>query len=70
MATDSFAENVKFCSLCGHSFDAHLLKGYGEMPLEGWMECPVEGCECHRTWSVDEASLPEMEEYKRDKGIE
>lgn len=63
-------DNTKDCAKCGHNFDNHLIKGYGEMPLEGWMECPVETCEYNMTWSIDEKARPEMEKHKREKGIE
>jgi hypothetical protein len=39
------------CPACGHPENPHRLCGYGEPPTEGWMECPVEGCACSRTWS-------------------
>ncbi len=63
-------ETEDLCKLCGHSFDNHLLIGHGEIPLEGWMECPVENCDCYRTWSMDENIRLQIEEYKREKGIE
>lgn len=50
------------CDICGHDFNTHLVKGYGEPPTEGWMECPVDGCECERTWSLDEESKKGIEE--------
>jgi hypothetical protein len=39
------------CRQCGHEFNHHQLKGYGEPPVEGWIECPIEGCRCHMTWA-------------------
>ena len=41
------------CAQCGHPFNPHRLSGYGDPPTEGWMECPVEGCGCRMTWSMD-----------------
>jgi ribosomal protein L32 len=41
------------CDQCGHLFNPHRLSGYGEHPTEGWTECPVMGCECRGTWSMD-----------------
>ena len=35
-------------------------------PTDGWISCPVEGCTCFGTWSVDEASRPEMERYRAE----
>ena len=61
--------NVADCDLCGHNFDDHLVKGYGELPLEGWMECPVSGCNCSMTWSVCKTKREEFEKYKDDKGL-
>jgi hypothetical protein len=43
----------QLCWQCGHLFNPHRLLGYGDLPTEGWMECPVEGCECRMTWSMD-----------------
>ena len=43
----------QICEQCGHLFNPHRLLGYGDPPTEGWMECPVEGCECRMTWSMD-----------------
>jgi hypothetical protein len=41
------------CDQCGHLYNPHRFCGYGEPPTEGWVECPVVGCECRGTWSVD-----------------
>ena len=43
----------QLCEQCGHLFNPHRLLGYGDPPTEGWMECPVEGCKCRMTWSMD-----------------
>jgi len=45
-------EAADFCKQCGHPFAPHRVLGYGQPPTEGWMECPVEGCDCHMTWSM------------------
>lgn len=42
----------ELCSQCGHLFNPHRLLGYGDPPTEGWMEGPVEGCECRMTWDM------------------
>jgi hypothetical protein len=42
----------ELCLQCGHPFNPHRLLGYGDPPTEGWMECPVEGCNCHMTWDM------------------
>jgi hypothetical protein len=47
------------CAQCGHDTNDHRLYGYhaeNEAPVEGWMSCPVPGCECHQTWSRDGGS--------------
>ena len=43
------------CGQCGHKWNDHLIYGQDESPTEGWMECPVEGCACRMTWSLDPA---------------
>ncbi len=48
----------ELCKICNHLWDDHLLKGKMPNPVEGWMECPVEGCTCRRTWSIDPKYLP------------
>jgi hypothetical protein len=55
------------CAQCGHDFNTHLLKGYGNPPTEGWMECPVEGCKCEKTWSMDAESKASVERYLINK---
>lgn len=42
----------ELCRKCGHPFNPHLVLGYGSPPTEGWMKCPVEGCNCWMTWSM------------------
>jgi len=58
-------QDVELCSQCGHNFNAHLLKGYGEPPTEGWMECPVDGCSCEMTWSAGNKLKAEVENLKQ-----
>jgi hypothetical protein len=41
------------CRTCGHPNGDHRLCGYGAPPTEGWIECPVEGCACPATWSLE-----------------
>jgi hypothetical protein len=55
-STNAIDPTHKLCEQCGHNWDAHLLYGYGSPPTEGWMECPMEGCECKKTWGLS----PEM----------
>ena len=35
-------------------------------PTDGWITCPVEGCVCYGTWSVDDESRAEMEHYRNE----
>jgi hypothetical protein len=35
-------------------------------PSEGWITCPVMGCECYGTWSVDDESRAAMEQYRAE----
>ena len=42
------------CTQCAHPWEAHRLCGHGSPPTEGWIECPVEACTCHGTWSLPE----------------
>ena len=55
------------CTRCGHPFDPHVMKsaclaslapGDPEVPVAGWMECPVEGCDCWSTWAIAHEDLP------------
>lgn len=40
------------CPKCGHSWNSHLVCTAVQPPTHGWMECPVEGCDCYHTWSL------------------
>jgi hypothetical protein len=50
--TDLPTAKAEICDQCGHDWNAHRVCGYGSPPTEGWIECPVEGCACHKTWSL------------------
>jgi hypothetical protein len=63
--TEPIDPKDKLCEQCGHNWDAHLLHGYGSPPTEGWMECPVEGCECKRTWGVSAEMKAQIEAEAR-----
>ena len=45
------------CKSCGHSFDKHQLKGHineeTNSPIEGWITCPEENCNCFLTWDAN-----------------
>ncbi len=40
------------CESCVHLWSEHRLCAISRPPTEGWIECPADGCECHRTWSM------------------
>jgi hypothetical protein len=42
----------EWCVQCGHSWNDHKLLTDKDPPLEGWMECPMEGCTCKFTWNL------------------
>jgi hypothetical protein len=51
--------DADLCKQCGHPRGRHKLSGYaepGEVPREGWVMCPADGCECHSTWSTQGGS--------------
>jgi len=52
--------DAALCDLCGHLLDAHRVCGYGNPPTEGWIECPVPGCACRKTWTFS----PRAEDQK------
>lgn len=56
----------RMCAQCGHPSGPHLLHAELPYPTDGWMTCPVPGCECYSTWSVDEASRPALERYRAE----
>jgi predicted alpha/beta hydrolase family esterase len=56
----------KLCEQCGHLFDPHELKGRGKPPTKGWMTCPVEGCKCYNTWSMDDKMKKDLQDFKTD----
>ena len=59
--------NAQACQQCQHSWDAHVMHpAQYPYPTDGWITCPVPGCACHGTWSVDEESRPAMEKYRAD----
>jgi hypothetical protein len=49
------------CEWCQHPADDHRLMMVedDEGPTyAGWMECPVEGCDCWSTWAAAHPDLP------------
>jgi hypothetical protein len=51
------------CEQCGHPWQEHVLCAASRPPTEGWIECPVEGCECHQTWSVPADTAAELRRH-------
>ena len=55
------------CGQCGHNWGEHEMHAaVMPYPTDGWITCPTPGCECHSTWSVDEASRPALEQYRAE----
>ncbi len=63
LSEDQAPGEDELCKICGHLFNAHRLLGYGSPPTEGWMECPVEGCDCRRTWSLEPEVAAQVRAY-------
>jgi hypothetical protein len=61
------AASEESCTQCGHALGKHRMhpKVY-PYPTEGWMTCPVRGCRCHSTWSVEEHARPVFEAYREE----
>lgn len=69
IATEPFGEDLNgLCKQCGHPWDPHRLCGYGLPPTEGWIECPVEGCKCHGTWSLPEDVAAQIKAQANETG--
>jgi hypothetical protein len=60
----------ELCRQCGHPFNPHRLLGYGNPPTEGWTECPVEGCACRMTWSMDPKAPDHIKNIFKTRGKE
>lgn len=56
---DGVPGEEEMCVQCGHPWHPHQVFGAGDPPTEGWIECPVEGCRCRMTWTVDPAPAEE-----------
>jgi len=61
------ATHVESCGQCGHALGDHLLHPQVyPYPTDGWMSCPVKGCRCRNTWSVEEHARPVFEAYREE----
>jgi hypothetical protein len=54
------------CTQCGHPEDAHLFNAATQYPSEGWVTCPVQGCDCYGTWSLDAKSKAAMDQFRAE----
>ena len=60
-------ESSKLCDQCNHLAGKHLMHAnVMPYPTDGWITCPVAGCECYATWSVDEASREPLERFREE----
>lgn len=48
----------KDCVQCRHPFDPHALITADDPLAGGFILCPVRGCECFTTWSVQNLPRP------------
>ena len=67
-------DGAAFCDICGHLDVLHERKTPFDPPVCGWMTCPEEGCECWKTWSIDQrCTAEEVEEmiakWEADTGV-
>lgn len=47
------------CKICGHDFNQHVLVATLHTPEHGGLIfCPVPGCMCESTWSLQDCELP------------
>jgi hypothetical protein len=55
------------CERCEHPWEDHVLHARQyPYPTDGWITCPVAGCPCYGTWSVDEESRPLFEQRRAE----
>jgi hypothetical protein len=55
------------CESCGHSWGDHLLCATSRPPTAGWIECPVEGCQCHSTWRVPADTAEQLRQHHKNR---
>jgi len=67
MSIEPETTEVELCDQCGHPWDPHRICGYGDPPVEGWIECPVEGCKCHSTWSLEPEVAAQIRARKQQR---
>ena len=55
------------CPQCGHVWGNHLMHpAVYPYPTDGWITCPVQGCACRNTWSVEEHARPMFEASRKE----
>jgi hypothetical protein len=64
--TSGVLEQSKLCVHCGHPEYDHLMHAELPYPTDGWITCPVAGCECYGTWSIDDESRAAMEQHRNE----
>jgi hypothetical protein len=65
-AVTGFLSSGGVCTQCGHPEDDHQMHGELPYPTDGWVTCPVAGCQCYGTWRLDETSRSAMEQARAD----
>lgn len=57
MSKENAYSATENCSICGHPFAQHQMRGIPneemEAPTAGWMQCEEADCLCFRTWSLE-----------------
>src|SRR5262245_42542291 len=60
------AASAKECEKCGHAWGEHLMHPQvSPYPTDGWITCPVQGCKCRLTWSVEDHVRPVFEASRK-----
>ena len=55
------------CAQCAHPWDEHVMHARQyPFPTDGWITCPVAECACFGTWSVDDASRPDLQRRRAE----
>ncbi len=60
------SDPTKVCARCGHPEGDHLMHADQPYPTDGWVTCPVAGCDCYGTWSVNQESRASLEHYRAE----
>jgi hypothetical protein len=60
------SDPAKLCPHCGHPEGDHIMWADVPYPTDGWVTCPVPGCDCRSTWSVNDESRAALEQYRAE----